>query len=86
MSAATSSLARQMTPRTTALLHDLLERIEGEYREMPGLCLTARQAERLWGLDSTTCGFVLMTLIQRGILHRTAHDTYILRSRPQRSP
>ena len=79
MSAAASSLARQTKPRTTAALHELLQRIEREYREMPGLSVTARQAERLWGLDSTTCGFVLMTLIQRGILQRTARGTYVSR-------
>ena len=77
MPAAMSDLSRRTKPRTTAALHELLQRIEGEYREMPGLSVTARQAERLWGLDSTTCGFVLMTLIQRGILRRTASGTYV---------
>lgn len=63
--------------RSTAALHELLQRIEGEYREMPGLSVTAPQAERLWGLDSTTCSFVMMILIQRGILKRTASGTYV---------
>lgn len=60
-------------------LHDLLQRIEGEYREMPGLCVTAPQAQRLWGLDNTTCAFVLATLIERGLLKRTSAGTYIRR-------
>jgi len=77
MPAATSDLARRTKPRTTAALHELLQRIDAEYREMPGLSVTARQAERLWGLDSTTCAFVLMTLIQRGIVKRTASGTYV---------
>ena len=77
MSVATGTPARRTTPYTVAALHELLQRIEGEYREMPGLSVTARQAERLWGLDSTTCGFALMTLIQRGILKRTANGTYV---------
>ena len=77
MSAATSEHARRTKPQTTAALHELLQKIEGEYREMPGLSVTAPQAQRLWGLDSTTCGFVLMTLIQRGILKRTASGTYV---------
>ncbi len=77
MSAATSEPARRTKPQTTAALHDLLRRIEGEYREMPGLSVTARQAERLWGLDSTTCAFVLMTLIERGILRRTPGGTFV---------
>ncbi len=77
ISVAASRPARQTKPQTTAALHELLQRIESEYREMPGLSVTARQAERLWGLDTTTCAFVLMTLIQRGILKRTPSGTYV---------
>jgi len=43
----------------------LLPRIEGEYREMPGLSLTVSQVERLWGLDSSTFA-----------LRRLNEDTY----------
>ena len=68
---------RRTKPRTTAALHALLRNIEREYREVPGLSVTARQAERLWGLGSTTCEFVLAILIQRGILKRTARGTYV---------
>jgi hypothetical protein len=75
--AAVTAPARRTKPETTAGLHELLQRIEGEYLEMPGLSLTAPQAERLWGLDGTTCSFVLMTLVQRGILRRTASGTYV---------
>ena len=64
-------------PETTATLHGLLRRIECEYREMPGMCVTAPQAQRLWGLDSTTCSFILMTLVERRILRRTARGTYV---------
>ena len=64
-------------PETTAALHELLRRIESEYREMPGMCVTAAQAQRLWGLDSTTCGFVLMTLVERSILRRTPRGTFV---------
>ena len=64
-------------PPTTAALHELLRRIESEYDEMPGMCVTAPQAQRLWGLDSTTCSFVLMTLVERRILRRTPRGTYV---------
>ena len=77
LSAAASRITRRTTPQNTAGLHELLQRIEGEYREMPGLCVTGPQAERLWGLDSTTCAFVLMTLIERGILKRTPRGLYV---------
>ena len=39
---------------------------------MPGLSLTAPQAQRLWGLDTTTCAFLLTTLVGRKVLRRTA--------------
>ena len=68
---------RKGKPETTLALHELLDRIESEYREMPGMCVTAPQAQRLWGLDSTTCSFVLMTLVERRILRRTARGTYV---------
>ena len=57
-------------------LHELLRRVEGEYREMPGLSLTMPQAARLWGLDSGTCAVVLTTLLERQVLRRTAIGTY----------
>jgi hypothetical protein len=77
MSAAAREPARRMQVQSSAALHELLQRIEAEYREMPGLSVTASQAERLWGLDSITCAFVLTTLIQRRVLKRTANGTYL---------
>jgi hypothetical protein len=67
------------TPQAPAALHALLLRIESEYREMPGMCVTAPRAQRLWGLDATTCAFVLTTLVERGFLRRTARGAYIKR-------
>ena len=61
----------------TAALHELIRRIESEYKEMPGMCVTLPQAQRLWGLDTTTCSFVLTTLVERRILRRTARGTYV---------
>jgi hypothetical protein len=60
-----------------AAQHELLRRIEREYREMPGMCVTQPQAQRLWKLDATTCSFVLTTLIERGILRRTPRGSYV---------
>lgn len=76
-SSATQDPVLNAKPPTTAALHELLRRIEGEYREMPGMCVTAPQAQRLWGIDSTTCAFVLMTLVERRILRRTPRGTYV---------
>jgi hypothetical protein len=55
----------------------LVQRIEGEYHEMPGLKLTEAQAQRLWGLDADTCHTILVTLIQRSFLRRTATGMYV---------
>lgn len=55
----------------------LLQRIQHEYREMPGLKLTEAQAMRLWGSDATTCRAVLAALLERGILRRTAAGAYV---------
>jgi hypothetical protein len=52
------------------------ERIRGEFREMPGLTLTAAQACRLWCLDLATCMSALTQLIEAGFLRRKADGTY----------
>lgn len=72
-----NGIARDTEPQTTPALLELLQRVEGEYREMPGLSLTVAQAERLWGLDRSTCAFVLTTLIDRRILRQTTNGTYL---------
>ena len=64
-------------PRMRSAINEVLLRIHGEYREMPGLSLTASQAERLWGLDHITCTFVLTTLMERGVLRQTPTGTYL---------
>ena len=54
----------------------IAERIRGEFREMPGLILTAAQARRLWCLDSSTCDATLAHLVDAGFLCRQADGTY----------
>ena len=67
----------QRLPMYIPSIADALEEIETEYREMPGLSVTEAQAQRLWGLDSTTCKRALDTLVQRGVLCRTRREAYI---------
>jgi hypothetical protein len=59
-------------------LTDLLRLIRAEYRELPGLRLTQRQAQRLWNLDSTTCEAALDQLEAARFLRRTSDDSYVL--------
>lgn len=49
----------------------LLAQIRGEFREMPGLSLTLRQASRLWNLDPLTCDVALRVLVEERFLART---------------
>jgi hypothetical protein len=46
----------------------VLERVRGEFNEMPGLCLTPEQAARLWGLDPHACNEILDYLVAASFL------------------
>lgn len=63
----------------------LLLRARIAYSEMPGLCLTASQARRLWNLEAGTCNTLLEALIREGFLGRTEDGLYVHRSRVRRS-
>jgi hypothetical protein len=54
-----------------------LQRIQGEYMEMPGLRLTAAQAQRLWGLDHDLCSSLLAALVDAKFLRQTRDGAYI---------
>jgi hypothetical protein len=60
-------------------IREALRRVEGEYREMPGLSLTLPQAARLLGIEPSTCEVVVTALIERNILKRTLNGTYVRR-------
>jgi DNA-binding IclR family transcriptional regulator len=49
----------------------MLQRIQGEFMEMPGLRLTANQAQRLWGLEAATCHALLGALVDARFLTRS---------------
>ena len=51
-------------------------RVRGEFIEMPGMKLTARQAQRLWGLEHGICERVLGGLVRDGFLELTADGGY----------
>jgi hypothetical protein len=55
-----------------AEIHSLVERIRGEFLEMPGLRLTVQQASRLWGLDPVCCRTVIDFLIETEFLRWTS--------------
>ena len=57
----------------------LVERVLGEYREMPGLALTLEQARRLWGCDAVTCQCIADVLVARHVL-RWSRDRRLVRA------
>ena len=60
----------------------LIQRVRGEFREMPGLRLTFAQACRLWQMDPATCRLVLERLTRDGVLLQTRHGHYVAAPRP----
>ena len=74
-----SQTARDGEVRATPAIRDALLRVEGEYRDMPGLNLTLPQAARLLGLDQSTCERALAILIERRVLKRSMNGTYVRR-------
>ena len=58
-------------------IEHLAIRVRAEFQEMPGLRLTVRQAERLWGLAPDVCAQVVDVLVSRAILKRHG-DTFSL--------
>jgi Fic family protein len=62
---------------TPSQLQSLLNRIEREYEEQPGLSLTAQQAQKLWGLDRRTCRDALRKLENARVLQRTSDGRFV---------
>jgi hypothetical protein len=60
----------------TVSREQMIRRISCEYLEMPGLCLTTEQAQRLWGLDRESCSDLLGELVASSFLTRTADGKY----------
>jgi hypothetical protein len=59
---------------------ELLCRIRAEYLEMPGLRLTAPQAQCLFGLDSETWDAVLAALLDAKFLSHTHNGVFAIAS------
>lgn len=58
------------------MTHALLSRIRAEYLEMPGLRLTAPQAQRLCGAEGASCQAVLDLLVEERFLCRKPDGSY----------
>ena len=65
-----------LTTTLPATFDQTLERVCGEFLEMPGLRITCRQAQRLWGLDECTCRQLLESLVESRFLCHRGEDAY----------
>ena len=66
-----------MTPEPPRATDDVLRRVQGEFFEMPGLCVTEAQARRLWGLDPASCGALLGALVDMKFLFKTRDGAFM---------
>jgi hypothetical protein len=55
----------------------VLERLRGEYVEMPGLKLQIAQVQRLCGIEQTMCTLVLDALVKANFLCLKSDGTYV---------
>ena len=62
---------------STPRLDELLMRVRGEYREMPGLSLTIDQAKRLWMVEQETCVTLFAQLVDARFLRKTRHGRFV---------
>ena len=65
-------------------IDDVLQRIQGEFVEMPGLRLTAPQAQRLWGLEREVCNALLGALVDAKFLLQTRDGAFVRNEAPVR--
>jgi hypothetical protein len=55
----------------------LVDRVRGEFNEMPGLQLTIPQAARLLGIEPDACRTVIDQLVSSEFLRRTPAGTIV---------
>jgi hypothetical protein len=58
-------------------IRTLVELVQAEYAEMPGLSVTLPQAQRLWAVDQGMCEEVFSRLISVGVLRRTTKGRFV---------
>lgn len=63
------------TPRGP--VRTLMQQVQAEYAEMPGLSVTLPQAQRLWAVDRPTCEEVFSHLIEKGVLKMTTRGRFV---------
>jgi hypothetical protein len=62
-----------------APVQTLMDRVQAEYAEMPGLSVTLSQAQRLWAVNRATCEEAFTRLVRRGVLRVTTRGRFVRR-------
>jgi len=76
----TTSISRvASTPERQSSNDCVVRRIRADFLEMPGLCLTIEQAQRLWSVEPRACEALLNSLIDSRFLRRTDRGLFVLR-------
>ena len=73
----TTADVRSDTRTRSGAIRTLLERVQAEYAEMPGLSITLPQAQRLWAVDQATCEEIFSRLVSGGVLKRTTRGRFV---------
>lgn len=71
------ALARRLLAARAMSFAAIVDRVRGDFMEMPGLELTLPQAVRLWSLGMDDCRFVIDALVDAGFLTWTARRTIV---------
>ena len=66
-------------------LGELLDLIQGEYLELPGLRLSGAQAGQIWDTDGATCSELLAALVDVRLLRRVPGRRAVKRERPSKA-
>ena len=66
-----------LTTGNDRVASDVLNRVRSEFLEMPDLCLTTVQAERLLALRAGVCQAALETLVDDQFLSRSRTGSYV---------
>ena len=74
------ALSMTATRRRSVSLHEVTDRIRGEFVEMRGFSPTVEQAARLFQVSREDCVSIFKTLVDEGFLKQTPDGRYRLPS------
>lgn len=63
---------------STCSLEPILNRLRGEFREMPGMRLTLEQVQRLCGIEPPLCKLALQALVEAKFLRLGSDGAYVM--------